>query len=157
MTASGFETDSEDLERNDETMATETFEQRIERACKDLEIPGLVMVAGDREGKFYEKAIGNRSLKDGKPDPMPLDAVMWFASCTKLVTSVAVMQCVEKGLLNLDDDVSTILPELKDMDVLIGFENDADGKEKPILKKNTKTITLRYVYCDGWKDCADSI
>lgn len=127
-------------------MANETFEQRVERACKDLEIPGLVMVAGDREGKFYyEKAIGNRSLKNGKPDPMPLDAVMWLASCTKLITAVAVMQCVEKGLLKLDDDVSTILPELKDMDVLVGFENGVDGKEKPILKKNSKVITLRYV------------
>jgi len=55
------------------------------------------------------------------------------------------MQCVEKGLLNLDEDVSTILPELKDKDILTGFENDPDGKEKPILVKNTKTITLRCV------------
>ncbi|KAE8449565.1 hypothetical protein EG329_007895 [Mollisiaceae sp. DMI_Dod_QoI] len=127
-------------------MASETFEQRIERACKDLEIPGLVMIAGDREGKFrYEKAFGSRSLKDGKPDPMPLDAVMWLASCTKLITSVAVMQCVEKGLLNLDDDVTPILPELKDIDVIVGFEKDSDGKDKPILKKNTKKITLRHL------------
>ncbi|KUJ17353.1 beta-lactamase class C and other penicillin binding protein [Mollisia scopiformis] len=125
-------------------MAAETFEQRVERACNDLEIPGLVMVAGDRDGKFYyEKAIGNRSLKDGKPDPMPLDATMWLASCTKLITSVAVMQCVEKGLLKLDDDVSTILPELKDMDVLVDFETGPHGKDKPVLKKNTKTVTLR--------------
>lgn len=125
-------------------MTTETFEERIERACRDSEIPGLVMVAGDREGKFYyEKAFGNRSLKIGKQDPMPLDAVMWLASCTKLVTAVAVMQCVEKGLLNLDDDVAGILPELKDMDVLLGFETGDDGKEKPILTKNTKRITLR--------------
>lgn len=132
-------------------MATENFEQRVQKACENHEFPGLVMVAGNREGTFYyEKAIGNRSLKDGNPDPIPLDAVMWLASCTKLVTSVAVMQCVEKGLLKLDDDVSTILPELKDMNVLIGFENGDDGKEKPILKKNTKTVTLRLVYMYGF-------
>jgi CubicO group peptidase (beta-lactamase class C family) len=76
---------------------------------------------------------------------MPIDATMWLASCTKLPTTVAAMQCVEKGLLNLDEDVSTILPELKDKDILTGFENDPDGKEKPILVKNTKIITLRYV------------
>lgn len=127
-------------------MTMEALEQRIEQACKNLEFPGLVMVAGDRDGKFYhEKAIGKRSLKDGKQDPMPLDAVMWLASCSKFITTVAVMQCVEKGLLKLDEDVSTIIPELKDMDVLVGFEDGTDGKEKPILKKNTKTITLRYV------------
>lgn len=127
-------------------MASSTFEQTVEKACNNVEFPGLVAVAGDREGKFYyEKAIGNRSLKDGKPDPISLDAVVWLASCTKLVTSVAVMQCVEKGLLRLDDDVTEILPELKDIDVLVGFEGGEDGKEKAVLKKSTKTITLRYV------------
>jgi hypothetical protein len=33
-------------------MASETFEQRMERACKDKEIPGAIMVADDREGRF---------------------------------------------------------------------------------------------------------
>jgi len=31
-------------------MASETFEQRMERACKDKEIPGAIMVADDNEG-----------------------------------------------------------------------------------------------------------
>lgn len=131
-------------------MANETFEQRVERACKDFDIPGLVMVAGDRDGKFYdERAFGNRSLKDGKPDPLKVDAVLWLASCSKLITSIAVMQCVEKGLLKLDDDVTEILPELKNRDVLTGFETGPDGKDKPILKKNTKVITLRWVQVGG--------
>lgn len=125
-------------------MATETLELRIERACKNHEIPGLVMIAGDANGNIlYKKAFGNRSLKDNKPDPMPQDAVMWLASCTKLITTVAVMQCVDKGLLKLDDDISTILTELKDVQVLVGFEKGEEGEDKPILQKNTKTITLR--------------
>lgn len=104
------------------------------------------MVAGDANGNIlYKKAFGNRSLKDGKPDPMPQDAVMWLASCTKLVTTVAVMQCVEKGLLKLDDDILTILPELKDVQVLVGFEQGEKGEDKPVLKRNTKTITLRHL------------
>ena len=71
---------------------------------------------------------------------MPIDATMWLASCTKIITVVAVMQCVEKGLLNLDVDVTTILPELKGRNILKGFENG-----KPVLVPSTKTITLRYV------------
>lgn len=31
-------------------MASETFEARMERACRDLEIPGAVLVGGDKEG-----------------------------------------------------------------------------------------------------------
>lgn len=99
-------------------------------------------------GKFrYEKAFGVRSLKDpSKRDPLQLDATMWTASCTKLMTTVAAMQCVERGQLNLDEDVSSILPELKGLDILKGFE---EGTETPILVKNEKPITLRSVIKEG--------
>lgn len=98
-------------------------------------------------GKFrYEKAFGYRTLKDpSKPDPMQIDATMWMASCTKLVTSIAAMQCVERGQLTLDGDVTGILPELKDIKILTGFNQGSDGKDIPILVKNTKPITLRCV------------
>ncbi|KAK2623772.1 hypothetical protein QTJ16_006953 [Diplocarpon rosae] len=120
-----------------------SFEQKMQDAVDCGLIPGAVLVAGDREDKFrYEKTFGHRSLKSH--DPMQLDATMWLASCTKLVTTVAAMQCVERGQLSLDDDVSIILPELKDIQILTGFE-EVDGKEKPILVKNTKTITLRHL------------
>lgn len=65
---------------------------------------------------------------------------MWIASCTKLVTAVSVMQCVEKGLLDLDADVSTILPEFKEPSILKGF-NEKTGE--PIYEKAKNKITLR--------------
>ena len=58
------------------------------------------------------------------------------------MTALSVMQCVDRGQLKLDDDVTAILPELKDLDILEGFEEESG---KPILKKATKKITLRYV------------
>lgn len=78
---------------------------------------------------------------------MPLNAAMWLASCTKFPTTIAAMQCVEKGLFTLDEDVGRIMPELKGMDVITGFETGKDGKEKAVLVKNTKPITLRFVIC----------
>lgn len=103
--------------------------------------------ASNFAGNFrYEKAFGYRSLKDPtKPDPMPLDATMWLASCTKLMGTIAALQCVERGLLKLDDDISPILPELGEFQILKGFEKGQDEKDIPILVKNTETITLRYV------------
>jgi len=77
-----------------------------------------------------------------KPDPMQIDDTMWLASCTKLITTVAVLQCVEKGQLKLDEDVTVILPELKGIKILTGFKKPTD---EPILVENTKTITLRSV------------
>lgn len=71
---------------------------------------------------------------------MGVDAAFAFASCTKLMTSIAAMQCVERGQIGLDDDVSTILTELRDAEILTGFE---DGTEIPILKRAEEKITLR--------------
>lgn len=64
---------------------------------------------------------------------------MWIASCTKIMTSVAAVQCVERGQLSLDAPVYDILPELRDREILVGF----DGDGKPKLKTNPTPITLR--------------
>ncbi len=68
------------------------------------------------------------------------------------MTTIAAMQCVEKGLLQLDEDVTGILPEFKDREILKGFE---EGTQKPILVPNTKPVTLRWVagsYRGTWVD-----
>lgn len=72
--------------------------------------------------------------------PLTPDTTMWIASCTKLMTAIASMQCVERGLLNLDDDVSSILPEWENPQILVGFEDDSG---KPILKDAKNKLTLR--------------
>jgi CubicO group peptidase (beta-lactamase class C family) len=70
-----------------------------------------------------------------------IDTVMWLASCSKLVTAVAALQCVERGLFTLDDaaDVDRLLPEWKALDVLTGFSEDG----KPLLQPAKEKITLR--------------
>ena len=65
---------------------------------------------------------------------------MTMASCTKLLTTIAVLQCVERGLIGLDDDVARILPELAELEILTGMDSSTGI---PILKKRTKAITLR--------------
>jgi hypothetical protein len=56
------------------------------------------------------------------------------------MTSVAALQCVERGQVALDDDLSKVVPELNDLDVLTGFDESGE----PILKKVVNKITLRY-------------
>ena len=65
--------------------------------------------------------------------------MQWIASMTKLLTSVAALQVVEKGLIGLDDDVSSVLPELKDLPLLEGW--DDEGKAKTTTQSTP--ITLR--------------
>jgi hypothetical protein len=69
-----------------------------------------------------------------------MDTTMWIASCTKLMTAISVLQCVERGLLKLDEDISPIIPEFKTPLILTGFEPDSG---KPILQPAKNKITLR--------------
>jgi CubicO group peptidase (beta-lactamase class C family) len=45
-------------------------------------------------------------LAEGSTRPFQLDMVCAIASMTKLMTAVAALQCVEAGLITLDEDVA---------------------------------------------------
>ena len=57
------------------------------------------------------------------------------------MTSIAAMQCVERGLVTLDTDVEEILPELAAQGILTGFD---DATSEPIIHKRQNAMTLRY-------------
>lgn len=93
-------------------------------------------------GKFYyAKAFGSLSAEPGSK-PLDLETTFWLLSATKLMTAIAALQCVERGLISLDEDITRILPEWKDLDLLEGFET---GSGKLILRKARNKITLRCV------------
>jgi CubicO group peptidase (beta-lactamase class C family) len=71
---------------------------------------------------------------------MDLNATFIMASCTKLMTTIAVLQCVERGHIALDDAVSSILPELKEPEILTGFK---EGSGELSFEKAKTDITLR--------------
>ena len=55
------------------------------------------------------------------------------------MTSIAALQCVERGQIGLNDDVAPILPELATLKILTDF----DDAGEPILKERQNAITLR--------------
>ena len=61
------------------------------------------------------------------------------------------MIAVEQKLVGLDDNVRDIVPELKTLDILTGFEESEKRPRKPILENVTAPITLRQV-SSIWKD-----
>jgi CubicO group peptidase (beta-lactamase class C family) len=91
---------------------------------------------------LYSKAFGNRTFGPTQNDSLQTDSILWIASLTKLVTSIACMIAVEQGLVTLDQNVREILPELKDVNLLLGFEEGYTPR-KPILKHVTAPISLR--------------
>ncbi|RSL70049.1 hypothetical protein CEP54_001959 [Fusarium duplospermum] len=73
--------------------------------------------------------------------PFSTDTFTWMASMTKIITITCFMQLVERGEIGLDDDVRPRVPELANMQILRGF----DDNDKPILEDNTKPITFRHL------------
>ena len=102
-------------------------------------VPGVVALAADDKGVFYEGAFGKRDLASGAA--MTPDTMFWIASMTKAVTSIAAMQMVEQGELSLDKPISDVVMELSAAQVLDGF--DAEGKPK--LRPPKRPITLRHL------------
>jgi CubicO group peptidase (beta-lactamase class C family) len=95
------------------------------------------------KGTFeYTQAFGVSSLKS--PKPMELSTVLEIHSCTKLMTAVAVLQCVERGQLDLDADVSSIIPEVGSYGVITGFD---ERKGEAVLVPTERAVTLRLVTC----------
>ncbi len=77
----------------------------VEQAIRDAKIVGAALWV-ERNGVAYHKAFGNRALSPA-PEPMTEDTIFDVASITKVVaTATAAMQCIERGLIKLDDSVA---------------------------------------------------
>ena len=111
----------------------------LEQAVASGAAPGLMAIVADREHVLFEGWAGLRELPE--QTPMTPDSIFWIASLTKLVTAVAALQLVERGLLALDDPIDPLLPDLADYQVLTGFAEDGT----PQLRAPLRRITLRHL------------
>ena len=109
----------------------------LNRAVERKEVPGVVAMAATDDGELYECALGLRDPAKGLA--MTRDTLFRIASMTKAVTSVAAMQLVENGKLQLDESLGTVLPELASPQVLEGFGDSG----VPRLRPARAPITLR--------------
>ena len=89
-------------------------------AVEAKDVPGVVALITDRERVLYQGAFGVADVATGRP--LTQDALFRIASMTKPVTSVALMQLVERGHISLDDPAEEYLPELKELKVLASFD-----------------------------------
>ena len=75
------------------------------------EMPGAVVVVADRHRVLYQQAFGDRQIEPTR-EKMTVDTVFDLASLTKpIATASSVMRLVQLGEIDLDQPVSTYLPE----------------------------------------------
>lgn len=89
---------------------------------------------------MYSNSSGYRSLHE---DALPVHPTNTFAiaSCTKLVTSIAALQCVERGQVSLDEPVFKWLPELEDLPLIKGTPKNFrfEDRKGPITLRHLLT------------------
>jgi CubicO group peptidase (beta-lactamase class C family) len=122
-------------------------DQVLYRAVENGDVPNAVGVAADRDGLVYEGAAGPRAV--GQDDPIGPDSPLRIASMTKMVATVAALQLVERGALELDAPADTYLPEFAHLPVLEGFDGDTPklrpaGARATVRQLITHTTGLAY-------------
>src|SRR3954463_9503342 len=108
----------------------------LQHAVESGAVPNVVATAANADGPIYEGAFGPKAV--GKPDPVTVDTLYRIASMTKMVTTVAALQLVERGDLDLDDPVAKYRPQFEELKVLDG----GDGEE-PRLRDPQSPATVR--------------
>jgi len=104
----------------------------LQAAVDAGDVPCVVAMAADESGPIYEGAAGPRAVGDG--DPVTADTTFRIASMTKMVTTVAALQQVERGNLDLAAPIDRYLPEFADLQVLEGFDGDTPRLRSPATK-----------------------
>ena len=83
----------------------------VEQEIEAGQIPGAVVLIGDRDQVLYRRAFGHRAISP-EPEAMTEGTIFDLASLTKVVaTTTAVLQLLEQGRLRLDDPVARYWPE----------------------------------------------
>ncbi|MCJ1298640.1 hypothetical protein MMC08_001430 [Hypocenomyce scalaris] len=96
-----------------------------------------------RPGTFnYAQTFGLAGLAPN-PKPLQLGNTFYVASCTKLMTTICALQCVDKGLFSLDssEDVKRLIPEMAGAEILTGFDAASEGA--PTFQVAGNKFTLR--------------
>jgi len=85
--------------------------KELQALVDERKIPGAVIVASWQGEIIMAEAFG--TARQESREPMRRDSIFRIYSMTKAVTSVAIMQLVERGHIDLDKPISTYLDDLK--------------------------------------------
>lgn len=121
----------------------------IARLTRDpyRDLPRLVVMAATTDEPLIYSGRGGYAQLPAKPtdtselerlgEPASEDSVFELYSCTKLPAVIAGLQLVEQGKISVDDDASKYIPELKDVKVFKGFNDNDELNLEPISRPVT--------------------
>lgn len=118
--------------------ATALFQDLIAYEVEDKAIPSISYALVDRDGLL---AQGHVQRQD-RSFPMKDDTCFRIGSITKTFTSMAIMQLVEQGKVDIDADITTYLPGFTPTNPFAGRESGPFGSNITLRKLMSHTAGL---------------
>ena len=118
--------------------ARSLFEDLIAYEVEDKAIPSISYALVDRDGILAEGHIQRSDLSF----PMQSNTCFRIGSITKTFTSLAIMQLVEQGKVDIDVDVSTYLPGFAPTNPYAGRESGPFGSAISLRKLMSHTAGI---------------
>jgi methyl acetate hydrolase len=116
--------------------ANPAIDELLQSACAEGVLPGVVALVADRDGLVYEGAAGRLRLDNDAP--AQADTLFRIASMTKALTSVAALQLIGQGRLELGQTVASVIPAFGELQLLEGFDGD-----EPRLRELSRQPTIQ--------------
>jgi CubicO group peptidase (beta-lactamase class C family) len=130
-------------------VGTSEVDETLRSGLSRRKIPAVVGAVASESKTLYAGSFGKR---DASGPPVRVDSIFSIASMTKAITTVAALQLVEQGKVDLGEPVARRLPQLANLDVLERF--DASGQ--PSLRPAKTPITLRHLLTHTSGLCYDT-
>lgn len=147
---------SADTEDGADAIVIEPVAEALQPLIDDGELAGAAVTVWQGDALVGRWGQGVRDLESGAP--MQPDTIVRIYSMTKPVTAVAMMQLFERGLWHPDDPVTVFLPELANIGVFRGLDEDGEPIITPPVRAPTMaqlmthTAGFSYGFQDGWVD-----
>ncbi len=119
-----------------------------EKYVSERKVANLLMTFGWGQQE-HAHTVGGGTLGFGNPRDVDVDSLYRIYSMTKPVTGMAIMMLIDDGLLGLDQPLHDIMPQFRDMQVLIDPEGSLDNVEPaktPITIRHLLTHTAGLGY-----------
>lgn len=111
----------------------------MKQPVNDGRIPFAQCTVARKGVVVFHGCVGKMNLERGLE--IKMNTISRIYSMTKTVTSVAIMQLHEKGLVELEDNLSKFIPEFANMTVL--SQSPVDGS--PIVEASKCEITIKHL------------
>ncbi len=108
-----------------DTSKLKSFETYLMEEVHNSKAAGVEVLIHHKGETVWHKALGFSSLQDNRL--LEKNSIYYIQSMTKPIMSVAIMQLVEKGKLNLSDDAADYYPPLRKLRVIKDMATGVHG------------------------------